>query len=151
MACRRRASRKGAAQGGVSGFTLVELLITVAILGILAGIAYPSYLKYTARGNRSAAESFMLEVASRQERYLVDARQYAPDLATLSMPVPVSVSRNYGVTIINVTTTPPAYQVQAVPVANQATNDATCGTLTLSSNGAKAASGSAGTTICWGG
>ncbi len=146
-----REIERGAAQRGLSGFTLIELLITVVILGILAGIAYPSYLKYAARGKRSAAESFMLEVASRQERYLVDARQYAPDLATLSMSVPGNVSGSYNVTVTGVTATPPGYTVQAVPVGTQATNDAACGTLTLGSNGAKAATGSAGNASCWGG
>ncbi len=150
MTCTAKAPQRGARQYDIGGFTLVELLVTVAILGILAGIAYPSYLKYTARGKRSAAESFMLEVTSRQERYLVDARQYAPDLPTLSMSVPANVSGSYNVSIINVTTTPPGYAVQAVPVGSQATNDAGCATLTLASNGTKAATGSAGA-ACWGG
>src|SRR5437762_1440926 len=72
------------------GFTLGELMVTVAIVGILAAVAYPSYVRYGVRANRSAAESFMLEVSSRQERYLVDARQYAPDLATLGIAVPAT-------------------------------------------------------------
>lgn len=151
MGYTRKARQDGAARRGMGGFTLIELLITVVILGILAGIAYPSYLKYTARGKRSAAESFMLEVASRQERYLVDARQYAPDLPTLSMSVPSNVSGSYNVSIINVTATPPGYTVQAVPAGTQATNDAGCGTLSLGSNGTKAATGAAGSASCWSG
>jgi type IV pilus assembly protein PilE len=151
MACSRNDPQRGAARRAVQGFTMVELLITVAILGILAGVAYPSYLKYVARGNRSAAQSFMLEVASRQERYLVDARQYAPDLATLGMSVPSNVSGKYTVTIAGVTATPPAYTIQAVPVGTQQTSDATCGTLSVSSTGAKAATGPAGATSCWSG
>ena len=150
MACTRR-TRRGSATGRTSGFTLIELLITVAILGILSAIAYPSYVKHVARANRSAAESFMLEVTGRQERYLVDARQYAPDLATLGMAVPSTVSRNYTVTIINVTTTPPGYTVQAVPVGTQQTSDASCGTLAVSGDGTKAATGPDGGTRCWGG
>ena len=147
MACTREGLRRHAA----NGFTLVELLIVVAILGILAGVAYPSYVKYVARGNRSAAQSFMLEVASRQERYLVDARQYAPDLAALGMSVPNSVSGKYGVTIINVTATPPGYTVQAAPLGTQQTSDASCGTLSVNSTGVKAASGPAGAASCWNG
>src|SRR5712691_5309432 len=123
-----------------AGFTLIELMITVAIIGVLAGIGYPSYLKYVARGNRSAAQGFMLEVTSRQERYLLDARQYAPDLATLGMTVPDTVSPNYGVTITNVPAAPPGYIDQAAPVGNKATNDAKGGTLTIDSTGAKGAS-----------
>ena len=136
-------------RGCAAGFTLIELMIAVAIIGVLAGIGYPSYLKYVARGNRSAAQSFMLEATSRQERYLLDARQYAPDLATLGMTVPDTVSPNYGVTITNVTAAPPGYVVQAAPVGNQATNDANCGTLTIDSTGAKGASGPGGVANCW--
>jgi type IV pilus assembly protein PilE len=142
-----RQLRKAAARQ--PGFTLIELLVAVAIVGILAAIAYPSYTRYVARGNRSAAESFMLEVTSRQERYLVDARQYAPDLTTLSMSVPDTVSGHYGVTLVNVITTPPGYTVQAVPSGTQATHDTGCGTLTLSSLGSKGATGPSGATSCW--
>ena len=138
-------------QGAARGFTLIEVMIAVAVVAILAAIAFPSYVRYIARGNRSAAEGFMLDVASRQERYLVDARQYAADLATLGMTVPNTVLPNYNVTIINVTATPPGYVVQGAPIGAQQTNDAGCGTLTLSSTGAKGASGSAGVAGCWNG
>jgi len=142
-------SKHAGRRAHAAGFTLIELMITVAIIGILAGIGYPSYLKYVARGNRSAAQGFMLEVTSRQERYLLDARQYAVDLATLGMTVPDTVSGNYNVTITNVTATPPGYVVQAAPVGNQATNDASCGTLTIDGTGAKGASGPGGVANCW--
>lgn len=127
----------------------MELMITVAIIAVLATIAYPSYVRYVVRANRSAAKTFMLEVASRQERYLVDARQYAPDLATLGMTAPATVSPNYNVTITNVTTAPPGYVIQAVPAGAQQTNDADCATLTISSLGVKGASGPSGAASCW--
>ncbi len=102
----------------------------------------------------------MLEVTSRQERYLLDARAYAPDLCTLygipacpgsspSPPVPNTVSPNYTVTIPSVTATPPGYTIQAAPIGGQADNDANCGTLTIDSTGAKAASGPGGVANCW--
>src|SRR2546422_3171961 len=134
-----RSSKHAARRGCAAGFTLIELMITVAVMGVLAAIAYPSYMNYVARGNRSAAQSFMLEVTSRQERYLLDARQYAADLATLGMTVPDTGSPNYSVTIAGVTAAPPGYVVQAAPIGGQANNDANCGTLTLGGTGAKAA------------
>jgi len=144
-----RSGKHAGRRGCAAGFTLIELMITVAVMGVLAAIAYPSYMKYVARGNRSAAQSFMLEVTSRQERYLLDGRQYAPDLPTLGMTVPDTVSPNYTVSITNVTATPPGYVVQAAPIGGQAGNDANCGTLTIDGTGAKAASGPGGVANCW--
>ena len=134
---------------GSRGFSLIELMVVVAVVGILAAIVYPSYVRYIVRGNRSAAEGFMLEVASRQERYLVDARQYAPDLATLGMTAPTTVSPNYTVTITSVTTTPPGYVIQGAPIGAQQTNDTNCGTLTLSSTGGKGVTGPGAVAGCW--
>ncbi len=144
-----RSGKHAGRRGCAAGFTLIELMITVAVMGVLAAIAYPSYMKYVARGNRSAAQSFMLEVTSRQERYLLDGRQYAPDLPTLGMTVPDTVSPNYTVSITNVTAAPPGYVVQAAPIGGQANNDANCGTLTIDGTGAKAASGPGGVANCW--
>jgi type IV pilus assembly protein PilE len=65
-----------------SGFTLVELMVTVAIIGVLAAIGYPSYTRYIVKANRSAAQSFMLTVASQEERFLLDARTYFCSVAS---------------------------------------------------------------------
>src|SRR3989442_9964736 len=65
------------------GFTLIELMVTVAIVAILAAIAYPSYTQYIVRANRSAAQSFILSLANKQEQYILDLRQYATTLAPL--------------------------------------------------------------------
>ena len=54
-----------------SGFTLVEILIVITIIGILASIAYPSYQQYIVKGNRAAAQQFLLEAASVQHQYFL--------------------------------------------------------------------------------
>lgn len=131
------------------GFTLIEAMIVVAILGLLAAVAYPSYQDYVIKGNRSAAQSFMLEVASKQERYLLDARAYAADIAALGMTVPSSVSANYTITSAPTGGTPPGYDVTAVPIGNQLAKDTLCGTLTINATGTKTASGSGGVSQCW--
>lgn len=130
------------------GFTLIELMITVAIVAILAIIAYPSYVQYIVRSNRAAAESFMQEVAAAQERFLLDNRAYAPDLATLQYAsnVPANVAPNYTF-LLSASSVPPSYQLAANPQGSQQTNDAACGTLTLTNTGAKAAS--SGASNCW--
>ncbi|WP_082054927.1 type IV pilin protein [Cupriavidus basilensis] len=131
-----------------AGFTLIELMVTVAIIAILASVAYPSYLQYVVRSNRVAAESFLLEVSSMQERYLVDNRAYASSLATLGYAsLPATVSPNYQITVAVVAGPPPGYVLSATPQGGQATNDTACGTLTLSGNGDKSASG--GSLNCW--
>lgn len=133
------------------GFTLLELMITVAIVAILAAIAIPSYYRYILRSNRSAAESVMQEIASAQERYMVDSRQFASSVSTLGYAVPDTVSANYKVVTVPTSSsvsagTPPSYTVTATPQGNQV-SDTDCGTLTLNGDGSKSASG--GASNCW--
>lgn len=65
------------------GFTLIELMIVVAIIAILAGIAYPSYMDQVRKGNRAKAQAFLMDVAQRQQSYLMVHRQYAQSLQQL--------------------------------------------------------------------
>src|SRR5512147_1482905 len=65
------------------GFTLLELMIVVVIVGILAAIAYPSYMQYPRRSARAEAQSYLSNVATLQQQYLVDKRSYAPSLSSL--------------------------------------------------------------------
>lgn len=133
------------------GFTLIELMITVAVIAILAAIAVPSYYQYTLRSNRSAAESFMQEVAGAQERYMVDSRQFAGNLSTLGYSVPNTVDPNYTVVMVASAAsasggTPPDYTITATPKGSQV-RDTGCATLTLKGDGSKKAS--TGATNCW--
>lgn len=134
------------------GFTLIELMITVAIIGILAAIAYPSYTQYVVKSNRAAAQGFMMTVASKQEQYMLDARTYAADMATLGFPassIPTEVSKNYNITVDDITATPPSYTVTARPTDSQATRDTQCATLTLDQAGTKGKSGTGTLADCW--
>lgn len=121
------------------GFTLIELMIAVAIVGILASIALPSYQDYVRKGRRADAQAFMHEVASRQQHFLVDRRMYASTLAALGLAAPSSVSPHYNITLTNVVNNvqPMGFTLQAAPIAGQAQD--TCGTLTLNAQGAKGA------------
>jgi len=134
-----------------NGFTLIELMITVAIIGILTAIAYPSYSQYIVKSNRSAAEGFMLTVAGKQEQYMLDARAYATSIAALGIAlVPSEVSKNYSVTVTaNNAATPPSYTVTATPTGGQATRDTKCANLTLDQTGGKGISGTGTLADCW--
>jgi type IV pilus assembly protein PilE len=68
---------------GVRGFTLIEVIIALALVGILAAIAIPSYQSYLLRAKRSVAQRVLLDIANRQERYYLDQRTYTADLRAL--------------------------------------------------------------------
>lgn len=100
------------------GFSLIELMIVVAVIGILAAIAYPSYDEYVKRARQSAAQQFMLDVANKQEQYLLDARQYTADYAgVLNVNLPDDVDEHYTITVV-VGTGPHSYTVTATPKAS---------------------------------
>lgn len=138
-------------------------MITVAVVGILAAVAYPSYMQYIVRANRSAAQSFMFSVNNKQEQYMLDARRYAGGasaLTDLNLPVPADVASRYGITVACTMPTAvgnctalagaPTYTITGTPVGTQLTNDTRCATLTLSNLGVKTKSGTASSAAdCW--
>ena len=136
------------------GVTLVELMIAVVIVSIIAAIAYPSYTKYVTKSNRSAAESFLLTVANKQEQYMLDARNYADDpgaLNTLNLTTPTDVSNHYTISVsADNSATPPTYTIKATPTGTQLTNDTECASLTLDQAGTKnIIGGTSSVSNCW--
>ena len=114
------------------GFTLVELMIAVAIIGILASIAIPSYVEYVKKGRRASAQSHLMDIAQRQQQYLLDARTYAASLTTLGVTTPTDVA-NYYTIQVNVADAPPSFTITATAQGTQVSD----GNLTLDSTGAK--------------
>ena len=130
--------------GKSRGFTLIELMAVVVVIGILAAIAYPSYEQYVIRANRSAAQQLMLGIASRQEQYILDARTYTATIGPgglnfvqdgwncASTPTECTNTR-YTVTAPLIVGPPPGYTITATAINRQAVD----GNLTLDNLGVK--------------
>lgn len=156
----------------VRGFTLIELMIVVVIIGIIAAVAIPAYRGSIMKSNRSAAKAALLDLAGREEKYYSLANTYAPDAnnanslgvqlygtgSTVTFPinVPATGKALYTISAPTVTAavpatattagTPATFTINAVPVAGTIQANDQCGTFTINSAGQQTVSGSGS---CW--
>lgn len=122
------------------GFSLIELMIVVLVIGILAAIAIPAYQNYVTRSARTKATRALLDLAGREERYYYSNNSYTANLASVGLPTSYYVDSNsdaryYTVTVPAASAT--SYSLSAAPQATQAKQDSECGTLTLNRAGSK--------------
>jgi type IV pilus assembly protein PilE len=124
-----------------SGFTLIELMITVAIVAILAAVAFPGYTQYVIRSKRSAAQAQMMDIANRQQQFLLANRNYADKTALTASgyALPSDVSVNYGYDIVVSTTGAPGFTLTLTPQPQG--GQASDGPLTLNNAGVKTPAG----------
>ena len=127
--------RRGPRARSARGFTLIEVLIGVAIIAILVTVALPSYSSVTVRINRSAAAQFMMDVANRQEQYMLDQRAYTATIGTggLAMSPAKDVAANYtfaaavaGKDCAGNDLSGPGYVITAIAIGTQAKDGNLC-------------------------
>jgi type IV pilus assembly protein PilE len=126
------------------GFSLIELMIVVAIVAILATIAYPSYDNYVRKAKRATAQAALLEIASKQQTYLLDRRVYSGSLTDLGFAAPKEIQDDYTFTFpgFNAATVPPAFVAMAEPSATLKAKGEL--DLTINQRGEKSPANSAG-------
>lgn len=125
------------------GFSLLELMAVVAIMGILLAIAVPSYQNYIRKARKSSATALLVEIASKEGQYLINARQYfelkadgSTVPAGVGVSVPDEIKRYYVITALpDTSVTPITFVVAATPVAGM--GQESFGTLQLQSDGAR--------------
>lgn len=117
------------------GFTLIELMITVAVVAILAAVAYPSYTEHVKKGVRRAAQAQMMELANREQQFLLSNRAYVPysDITASGYSLPTEVSAGYTPSIVVGTGSVPAFTITFTATGRQLSD----GDLTLNSQGVK--------------
>lgn len=135
QACHPGALNRGRGRAGNGGFTLIELMIVAAIIGILLAVAIPGYQQYILSAKQAAARAVLLDIAQKQPQFLADRRSTyarclsstylygglsAADCATehLSLSVPDDVSALYGFSI-TLSSPPPGYTAVATPISSE--------------------------------
>lgn len=140
---------KESTQMSQRGFTLTELMITVAIIAILAAVAYPSYTSHVVKSNRAEGKTTLMSVAQQLERCATTYGTYNnASCATVGNITSgnsiASETNKYHVSATTLTAT--TFTLSAQPQGAQASNDTKCGTLTLNHAGVK---GEGGTATSW--
>ncbi|TSA49361.1 MAG: prepilin-type N-terminal cleavage/methylation domain-containing protein [Nitrosomonadales bacterium] len=126
----------------IGGFTLIELMIAVVIVGILAAVALPSYREYIKKGARAAAQTELLQMAAVQEKIYLNSNAYTPNVTTayngtstggLGITSGTTTNSKYTITLTTATAPSQTYTLTATPVAG--TTQAGDGNITISENG----------------
>lgn len=145
-----------------AGFSLIELMIVVVIVGILASIAYPNYTEHVRQTRRVDAQGALMSLSAAMERYFTENITYVGAAGTDASPASTGAPRihpsqtpidgtakYYNLTIAAATAT--SYSLRATPISTSAQANDKCAILTLDSTGARGAvtSGDSAIADCW--
>jgi type IV pilus assembly protein PilE len=118
------------------GFTLIELMVAVAVIGILAAVAYPSYMEHVRKTRRVETQTLMMDVVTRQQQRMLDVRSYATTLSDLGVTLPAQIDSAYTLTLtLSAAGAVPAFTLTAAPKGAQARES--CGTLSVTNRAVK--------------
>jgi type IV pilus assembly protein PilE len=134
----------------MKGFTLIELMVVILIVGILSSIAYPSYLNYVKKSRRAEAQSTLIDLVSRQEMYYLDHHEYASSLNSdlgLSADPLITVNGYYSIKTSSAISTAVGFTLTATAIGQQS-DDSDCATLSINEAYEKTAT-NANSTNCW--
>ena len=135
------------------GFTLIEVMVTVAIVGILAAVALPAYKEQISRGKRADVQAALIEDAGYMQRYYSANNTYSDASNPAALPVqqsPRDGTKAYDISIVTAKTDAKGFELQAVPVAGGSMANDKCGEFHYDSLGQKTVTGSGQTTAtCW--
>lgn len=130
-----------------NGFTLIEVMITVAIIGILAAISYPNYTEHVKKSARAEAMTALVDAANRQEQFFVDNYDYTAVLANLGLNSATETGL-YTLSIVAVADSR-EFTITATPASGIALSDPDCTTLVINELSVKTSTGSADSKKCW--
>lgn len=119
----------------------MELMVVVAIIGIISAIAFPSYNSYMKKSRRADAKVALSKIADKQERYYLQQNTYAANTAILGLANPVVSDEGYYEVTVDAGAGPAGFTLTATAIGIQTSDTTTsagdCTTMTLSSTGAK--------------
>lgn len=128
------------------GVTLMELMIVVVVVGILAAVAYPNYREFAARAKRTEAKAALLQIATNQERFYLNANTYTADMTNLGFPVAANFLTDTGSYVISVNAADGAGFTATATYQNADAEAGKCATFTIQANGNRT---SAPLADCW--